>query len=144
MRAKAAAAVASDDFDRWLFLTELQRNLQLLQPPDPARELQQLEAALPTLAAEQTWPQTERRLQVLRALTGRIDPEAYEPGTRMIKALRVGTLEETYLWLQAAVAQNPGASVQDLLTRAALEVAEAKLELDRYDALKDRPDERTV
>jgi hypothetical protein len=43
----AAAAASSDDFDHWLFLTELHRNLQLLQVPDPGRELRHLEATLP-------------------------------------------------------------------------------------------------
>ena len=81
-------------------------------------------------------------MRTLRAMAGRATPEVYEPGTRMFKALRVGTLEETNRWLQAAVAEHPGASVQDLLTRAAIEVAEAKQELDRYDALKSGPHDR--
>jgi hypothetical protein len=141
----AAAAAASDDFERWLFLVELQQDLQLLQAPDPARELQRLHSALPAPTAEQPRSQAERHLHTLRALAGlRTQDEPYEPGTRMIKALRVGTLEETYRWLQAAVADHPGASVQDLLTRAAVEVADAKLELDRYDTLRDRPDQRTA
>jgi hypothetical protein len=141
----ATAATASlDDFDRWLFLTELQKNLQLLLIPDPSRELRQLEASPPALTGEQTWPQSQRHLHVLRALTGGTEPEPYEPGTRMIKALRVGTLEETNRWLRAALAQHPRASVQDLLTWAAIEVADAKMELDRYDALQTRPDSRTA
>lgn len=140
----AAATASLDDFDRWLFLTELQKNLRLLLVPDPSRELRQLETSPPALTGEVTWPQSQRHLHVLRALTGSSPPEAYEPGTRMIKALRVGTLEETNRWLQAAVAKNPGASVQDLLTWAAVEVADAKMELDRYDALQTRPDQRTA
>jgi hypothetical protein len=142
-RAEAAAAAALDDFDRWLFLAELQQNLQLLRVPDPGREVQQIQAGLPALTEQQTRSQAERHLQALQAMAGRTQPEPYEPGTRMIKALRVGTLEETNRWLQAAVARNPGASVQDLLTWAAVEVAQAKQELDRYDELKKaRPDEQ--
>lgn len=114
-RVTAAAARAVDDFDRWVFLSELQQGLRALRAPDPARAARRPDAA-----------------------------EPYEPGTRMIKALRVGTLEETNRWLRSAVAENPAASVQDLLTRAAIEVAEAKLELDRYDALEPRPDERSL
>jgi hypothetical protein len=137
----AAAVAAVDDFDHWMFLAGLLKDLRLLRTPDPARELQELEAAMPALTDRRSRLQAERELRTLRVLAGRTPPEPYEPGARMLKALRVGTLEETNRWLQAAVTANPGASVQDLLTWAAVEVAEAKLELDRYDALKDRPND---
>jgi len=74
-------------------------------------------------------------------MTGRSAAEMYHPADRMLKALQVGTLEETYRWLQAAIVENPASSVQDLMTRAAIEVAEAKMDLDRYDDLKNRPDD---
>jgi hypothetical protein len=124
------------DFERFLFLTALLADLRLLQRPDAAREVRDLAEQLPTAAGEQRG----RLLRQIGVLRGR-DAEArraYDPTGRMAQALRVGTLEETYRWLSAAVAENPGASVQDLLTRAALEVAEAKLELDRYDDLNSR------
>jgi hypothetical protein len=143
-----AAAAATDDVDRWMFLCRLQKNLELLRLPDPDRELRGLETALSTLTGEQSRADVRRQADALRAMkpgtTPGTTPPGYEPGTRMIKALRVGTLEETYRWLQAAVAERPGATVQDLLTRAAVEVAEAKLELDRYDALRSDPGGRPV
>ncbi len=136
------AAAVTEDFDRFLFLSGLGRNLRLLQAPDPERELRDLQEALPTLIGETSRASVERQLGVLRAMSTEPEAEVYEPGRRMFKALQVGTLEETYRWLQEAVAENPGASVQDLLTRAAIEVAEAKMELDRYDDLNGRPDGR--
>jgi hypothetical protein len=137
----AVARSLTEDFDRFVFLSQLALNLRLLQAPDPGRELRDLQEALPTLFGEVPRATVERRLATLQAMTGRSEPAMYEPAARMLKALQVGTLEETYRWLRAAVAQNPGSSVQDLLTRAAIEVAEAKLELDRYDNLQAPPDE---
>jgi hypothetical protein len=138
----AVATSVTEDFDRFIFLAQLATNLRLLQTPDPERELQELEKPLNPLAGENTRSEIDRRLAALRAMTGRSgEADVYEPAARMFKALQVGTLEETYRWLQAAVAEDPSSSVQDLLTRAAIEVAEAKLELDRYDDLKGRPDD---
>jgi hypothetical protein len=137
----AAAKAVTEDFDRFVFLSRLASDLRLLQDPDPGRELREMEEALPTLVAENPRAQVEQRLAALRAMTGREEAGDYEPAARMLKALQVGTLEETYRWLRAAVAVNPAASVQDLLTQAAIEAAEAKLELDRYDGLMDRPDD---
>jgi hypothetical protein len=135
----AAADGTTDDFDRFMFLGGLAANLRLLQTPDPDRELRELEEALPTLSADLGRAKAERRLAAVRAMTAQ-DPSApYEPASRMLKALRVGTLEETYRWLKDAIAQDPGASVQDLVTRAAVEVANAKMDLDRYDGLNDSP-----
>ncbi len=74
-------------------------------------------------------------------MTNRRKVEIYHPAARMHKALQVGTLEETYRWLQTALAENPAATVQDLMTRVAIEVAEAKMDLDRYDDFTNRPDE---
>jgi hypothetical protein len=132
------ATGVTGDFDRFLFLSQLATNLHLLQTPDPERELHDLEQPSSTAPAENSWAVVKRRLSTLRAMTGR-EPVAYQPPARMLKALQVGTLEETYHWLQVAVAENPATSVQDLLTRAAVEVAEAKLELDRYDDLNRGP-----
>jgi hypothetical protein len=140
-QASAAAASVTEDFDQFIFLTGLAADLRLLQAPDPERELRELESPLATLTGESTRAEIDRRLTALRVMTGRTAPESYEPAARMFKALQVGTLEETYRWLQTALAENPGSSVQDLMTRAAVEVAEAKLELDRYDDLKGRPDD---
>ncbi len=136
-----AATAVTEDFDRFIFLARLATNLRLLQAPDPERELRELEKPLDPLAGENTRSEIERRLTALRAMTGRGKADSYEPAARMFKALQVGTLEETYRWLQVAVAEEPASSVQDLLTRAAIEVAEAKLELDRYDDLNGRPDD---
>lgn len=131
---RRALEEAGQDFERFLFLTALLADLRLLQRPDAARELRDLADQLPTAAGEQR----VRLLRQIGVLRGREAQPGYDPTTRMAQALRVGTLEETYRWLSAAVAEKPGASVQDLLTRAALEVAEAKLELDRYDDLNSR------
>jgi hypothetical protein len=138
---KALAAAVTEDFDHYLFLSRLALDLRLLQPPDPDRELRDLEAPLSTPAGDSTRAEIDRHRVALRAMTGRREPDDYHPADRMLKALQVGTLEETYRWLQAAVAENPASTVQDLMTRAAIEVAEAKLELDRYDDLKNRPDD---
>jgi hypothetical protein len=138
----AVAAAVTEDFDRFVFLGALAMNLRLLQAPNPDRELREMQEALPTLTGEDPRATIERRLAVVQAMTGRTESNAYEPATRMLKALRVGTLEETNRWLRTAIAEDPAGSVQDLMTRAAIEVAEAKLELDRYDDLKARPDER--
>jgi hypothetical protein len=135
------AKSVTEDFDRFVFLSKLGANLRLLQAPNPDRELREMQEALPTLTGEDPRSTVERRLATLQAMTGRTPSNAYEPSARMLKALQVGTLEETYRWLRAAVAEAPATSVQDLLTRAAVEVAEAKLELDRYDNLKAGPDE---
>jgi hypothetical protein len=132
------AAGVTGDFDRFLFFTQLATNLHLLQSPDPARELHELEQPSSAVLAENSWAVLEQRRAALRAMIGQ-EPVSYQPPARMLKALQVGTLEETYHWLQVAVAENPTASVQDLLTRAAIEVAEAKLELDRYDDLNRGP-----
>jgi hypothetical protein len=137
----AAAAAVTEDFDHYLFLNRLAQNLRLLQPPDPDRELRDLEAPLATPTTDRTRAEVERRQTALRAMTGRSAAEMYHPADRMLKALQVGTLEETYRWLQAAIVENPASSVQDLMTRAAIEVAEAKMDLDRYDDLKNRPDD---
>ena len=136
----AVARSVTEDFDRFAFLTKLSMNLRLLQAPNPDRELREMEEALPTLTGEDPRATVERRLATLQAMTGRSGSDRYEPAARMLKALQVGTLEETNRWLRAAIAENPTASAQDLLTRAAIEVAEAKLELDRYDNLKARPE----
>ena len=130
------ATAVTGDFDRFLFLSQLAANLHLLQAPDPGRELHDLEQPSSAVLAEHSWAVLGQWRAALRAMTGQ-EPSA-QPPARMLKALQVGTLEETYRWLQAAVAENPAASVQDLLTRAAIEVAEAKLELDRYDDLTRR------
>lgn len=135
------AASVTEDFDHFVFLGQLATNLRLLQTPDADRELRELEAPLAPLTGESTRSEIQRRVAVLRSMTGRGAAEAYEPAARMFKALQVGTLEETYRWLQAAIAENPASSVQDLMTRVAIEVAEAKLELDRYDNLSGRPDD---
>jgi hypothetical protein len=137
----AAATSVTEDFDHFIFLNRLAADLRLLQAPDPDRELRELESPLTTLTGESTRAEIDRRVTALRVMTGRNAAESYEPAARMFKALQVGTLEETYRWLQTALAENPGSSVQDLMTRAAVEVAEAKLELDRYDDLKGRPDD---
>jgi hypothetical protein len=138
----AAADGTTDDFDRFMFLGGLATNLRLLQAPDPEREFHELQEVLSTLSTELGRAKVERQLAAIRAMSRkgeRSDDDVYEPATRMFKALRVGTLEETYRWLKAATADNPGATVQDLVTRAAIEVANAKLELDRYDDLKGGP-----
>jgi hypothetical protein len=140
-QATAAATSVTEDFDQFIFLNRLAADLRLLQTPDPERELRELESPLATLTGESTRAEINRQLTALRVMTGRSAPESYEPAARMFKALQVGTLEETYRWLQTALAENPTSSVQDLMTRAAVEVAEAKLELDRYDDLKGRPDD---
>jgi hypothetical protein len=123
---------AGQDFDRFLFLTALHADLRLLQPPDADRELRDLADQLPSAAGDHR----ARLLRQIALLRGdELTTGSYDPTGRMVQALRVGTLEETYRWLTAAVAENPRASVQDLLTRAAIEVADAKLELDRFDDL---------
>ena len=138
-RATAAATSVTEDFDHFIFLNRVAADLRLLQTPDPERELRELESPLATPTGESTRAEMDRRRTALRVMTGRSAPETYQPAARMFKALQVGTLEETYRWLQTALAENPAASVQDLMTRAAVEVAEAKLELDRYDDLKGHP-----
>ncbi len=139
-QASAAAEAAVEDFEQFLFLAELAMDLRLLQPPDPDRELQELKSGVSGGLGAESWATLERHRTAMRAMTGRTEPQAYEPASRMLQALRVGTLEETYRWLKAAVEEHPGASVQDLVTRAAIEVAEAKMELDRYDDLSPRPE----
>jgi hypothetical protein len=135
----AMATGVTEDFDHFLFLSHLAMDLHLLQAPDPERELHDLEQPLSAAAGETSRAVVERRLAALRTMTGRREVDTYQPAARMFKALQVGTLEETYRWLRTAIAENPAASVQDLLTRAAVEVAEAKLELDRYDDLNGDP-----
>jgi hypothetical protein len=132
----AELAAAGEDFDRFMALSAQQVDLRLLREPDPLRELREMEEALPTLVAEVPRPLLDQRLASLRTMAGGGGPERYEASTRMVKALQVGTLEATYEWLRRAIEQSPGASAQDLLTRAAIEAAEAKLELDRYDELR--------
>jgi hypothetical protein len=136
----AAAESAVEDFEQFLFLAGLALDLRALQLPDPERELLELQTGRSAAQAAESRATIDRHLAAMRTMTGRTGPETYGPGSRMLQALRVGTLEETYRWLKAAVEENPAASVQDLLTRAAIEVADAKMELDRFDDLGPHPE----
>jgi hypothetical protein len=139
-QASDAAESASENFEQYLFLAGLALDLRSLQLPDPDRELAELQNGRSAALGAESRATLDRHVAAMRTMTGRTEPERYEPASRMLQALRVGTLEETYRWLKAAVEENPGTSVQDLLTRAAIEVAEAKMELDRYDDLSSSPE----